>query len=398
MGWRATCSRTEVEPISANFEIFQSDRFPGGNSWWFEKGGLRLFLAERLWPPLFQPFVQELSEHGLQITVCESPGFAAESKRCGKTTFSGCTQFNCTLPLHFRWKYYFYQVWLVVEGYYRAIIDYHDPPPRKGNENMEGMVKTLFGESSRGNTIRGNRTESLWEEICLWEGLWEDLWKPLKKLSKPLKTSENLWKPLKTSQKPLKNLWKPSSQRPSQRPSQRQISSQRLSVLLPLLVLPLKLSPNYGVVTHYLSPRRKNCNVLSMLRAHVLEGPPDPVETSRNQGNLGTVGGVQEVSNFCPWPICRNVLEDFCCINFGGFSRGFSWRIFLGTFSHKNEEKNPAKKSAKKSGGSKIKIREKSVLPKAGPNKFKRSIKKTQQSWLKCGYNRVDIPWTLVGL
>ena len=32
--------------------------------------------------------------------------------------------------------------------------------------------------------------------------------------------------------------------------------------------------------------------------------------------------------------------------------------------------KNPARKSAKKSGGSKIKIREKSVLPKAGPKKF----------------------------
>ena len=33
------------------------------------------------------------------------------------------------------------------------------------------------------------------------------------------------------------------SQRPSQSPSQRQISSQRLSVLLPLIVLPLELSP-----------------------------------------------------------------------------------------------------------------------------------------------------------
>ena len=32
-------------------------------------------------------------------------------------------------------------------------------------------------------------------------------------------------------------------QRSSQRPSQRQISSQRLSVLLPLIVLPLELSP-----------------------------------------------------------------------------------------------------------------------------------------------------------
>ena len=74
---------------------------------------------------------------------------------------------------------------------------------------------------------------------------------------------------------------------------------------------------------------------------------------------------------FCPRPICRNVLEDFCCIKFGGFSRGFSWRIFLGTFSHKNEEKKSGEKiREKKSGGSKIKIREKSVLPKAGPKYF----------------------------
>ena len=41
---------------------------------WNEKGDLRLFLAERLWPSLFQPFVQEFSEHGLQITVCECSG------------------------------------------------------------------------------------------------------------------------------------------------------------------------------------------------------------------------------------------------------------------------------------------------------------------------------------
>ena len=97
------------------------------------------------------------------------------------------------------------------------------------------MTGTPFGESSRGNTIRSNRTESLWEEICLWEGLWEDLWKPLKNLLKPLKTSENLSKPLKTS----KNLSKISENPPSQRPSQRQISSQRLSVLLPLFCCPL---------------------------------------------------------------------------------------------------------------------------------------------------------------
>ena len=49
-----------------------------------------------------------------------------------------------------------------------------------------------------------------------------------------------------------------------------------------------------------------------------------------------------------PRPICRNVLEDFCCINFGGFSRGFSWRIFLGAFSHKNEEKKSGEKIREK--------------------------------------------------
>ena len=35
-------------------------------------------------------------------------------------------------------------------------------------------------------------------------------------------------------------------------------------------------------------------------------------------------------------------------INFGGFSRGFSWRIFLGTFSHKKEEKNSGEKIREK--------------------------------------------------
>ena len=60
---------------------------------------------------------------------------------------------------------------------------------------------------------------------------------------------------------------------------------------------------------------------------------------------------------YLPWAIGRNVLEDFCCINFGGFSRGFSWRIFLGTFSHKNEEKKSGEKIREiNSGGSKLKI------------------------------------------
>ena len=40
----------------------------------------------------------------------------------------------------------------------------------------------------------------------------------------------------------------------------------------------------------------------------------------------------------------QKIVGDFCCINFGGFCRGFSWRIFLGTFSHKNEEKKSGDK------------------------------------------------------
>ena len=42
----------------------------------WKRSDLRLFLAERLWTPHFQPFIQEFSEHGLQITVCESPNFS----------------------------------------------------------------------------------------------------------------------------------------------------------------------------------------------------------------------------------------------------------------------------------------------------------------------------------
>ena len=51
-----------------------------------------------------------------------------------------------------------------------------------------------------------------------------------------------------------------------------------------------------------------------------------------------------------PAPLQKSV-GDFYCINFGGFCREFSWRIFLGTPSHKNEDKqiwrlNPPKNTA----------------------------------------------------
>ena len=52
-------------------------------------------------------------------------------------------------------------------------------------------------------------------------------------------------------------------------------------------------------------------------------------------------------------------MEDFP----GDVPSEFFWALF----PTEMRRKNPARKSAKKSGGSKRKIREKSVLPKAGP-------------------------------
>ena len=47
-----------------------------------------------------------------------------------------------------------------------------------------------------------------------------------------------------------------------------------------------------------------------------------------------------------------------CCANFGGFRQGFSWMIFHGHFFSELRRKNPATKSARKSGVPKINIRE----------------------------------------
>ena len=75
-------------------------------------------------------------------------------------------------------------------------------------------------------------------------------------------------------------------------------------------------------------------------------------------------------------PICRNVSEDFCCVNFGGFSRRFSWRIFLGTVSHKNEEKKSSDRIRKKIRRLKNRNREKSILPSTGPNNCIATLRK----------------------
>ena len=57
-----------------------------------------------------------------------------------------------------------------------------------------------------------------------------------------------------------------------------------------------------------------------------------------------------------------------CCANFGGFCRGFSWRIFLGTLPTKMRRKNPATKPATKSGGlKKAKSAKNPLCPKTRP-------------------------------
>ena len=71
----------------------------------------------------------------------------------------------------------------------------------------------------------------------------------------------------------------------------------------------------------------------------------------------------------------QKCVGDFCCIKFGGFSRGFFWALF----PTEMKRENPATKSAKKKpGGPKAKIRKKSVLPKTDPNYYETG--KTQKS------------------
>ena len=65
------------------------------------------------------------------------------------------------------------------------------------------------------------------------------------------------------------------------------------------------------------------------------------------QSELKVSASVRFGRNVGPAPL-QKCVGNFCCINFGGFCRGFSWRIFLGTFSHKNEEKKSGDKICEK--------------------------------------------------
>ena len=67
--------------------------------------------------------------------------------------------------------------------------------------------------------------------------------------------------------------------------------------------------------------------------------------------------------------LCRKLSGIFVVLNLEDFAGDFPGGFFWALFPTKMRRKNPATKSAKKSGGSKIKIREKSVLPKSDPKK-----------------------------
>ena len=74
-----------------------------------------------------------------------------------------------------------------------------------------------------------------------------------------------------------------------------------------------------------------------------------------------------------PAPLEEKCVGEFCCINFGGFCWGFSWRIFLGTSSHKKEEKKSGDKIRAKTQRPKYKNpRTKNLLPKTDPNKTRK--------------------------
>ena len=117
---------------------------------------------------------------------------------------------------------------------------------------MVGCPKTV-GESSRGNRIgatgpraseRKSASERVSERVSEREGFQRflrgferflEVFRDFERFSEVFRGFERF---LRGFQRFLRGF-----QRSSQRPSQRQISSQRLSVLLPLIVLPLELSP-----------------------------------------------------------------------------------------------------------------------------------------------------------
>ena len=119
------------------------------------------------------------------------------------------------------------------------------PPPPKEKEN--------FGESLRGNRIgatglraseRKSASERVSERVSEREGF-QRFFRGFERFLEVFRGFERFSEVLRGFKRFLRGFQRffRGFRRSSQRPSQRQISSQRLSVLLPLIVLPLELSP-----------------------------------------------------------------------------------------------------------------------------------------------------------
>ena len=95
-----------------------------------------------------------------------------------------------------------------------------------------------------------------------------------------------------------------------------------------------------------------------------------PPSTSRRRPLLVPRPTPQKSKTNKTYPKClgpaaqQKCVGDFCCIKFGGFCRGFSWRIFW-PLSPRKMRKNSGEKIREKIWRLKIKTREKSVLPKS---------------------------------
>ena len=89
------------------------------------------------------------------------------------------------------------------------------------------------GERLRGNTIRGNRTERVSERTSEREGF-----RSFQRFSEGLRGSQRFSEVCGGFQRFFRG--------PLRDPLRGRFPSQRLSVLLPLILLPLNLSPNKG--------------------------------------------------------------------------------------------------------------------------------------------------------
>ena len=63
------------------------------------------------------------------------------------------------------------------------------------------------------------------------------------------------------------------------------------------------------------------------------------------RGDFSDFMGYRAIIGPAPLQKC---VGDFCCVNFGGFAGDFPGGFFLGTFSHKNEEKKSGEKICEK--------------------------------------------------